>query len=189
MVVLSIVSTACDTRPQAPEFIDATTTTTTLPGGSIATTTQPTLPPIEERVSGTVVDVIDGDTVEMTIDGASTTVRLIGINAPERTECWGDEATAILANLVLGRELLVVPGEEDLDGFGRSLRFLYLEQGGQITFVNGRMVSEGHAVALQNGNPFEADLKASEARAYQSGKGMWGTFACGDRSHPRSATA
>ncbi len=179
VIALSIVTAACNTRPQAPEFIDSTTTTTTLPSGSVATTTQPTLPPIEERVTGTVIDVIDGDTVEMTIEGTPTTVRLLGINAPERTECWGDEATVILSNLVLGRELLVVSGEEDLDGFGRALRFLYLEDGNGVEFVNGYMVAEGSAVAIQNGNPYAADLKASEARAYQSGKGMWGTYACG----------
>ncbi|MGI9641959.1 MAG: lamin tail domain-containing protein [Acidimicrobiia bacterium] len=181
IVATVLVAGACDARPQAPEFVETSTTTTTLAGNVVATTTTPTLPPVEERIVGTVVEVIDGDTVTATVDGVSTTVRMLGINAPESTECWGAEATAILSNEIAGRNVLLVAGEEDVDGFGRALRFVYLEtpEGG-VEFVNEFMVAEGHAVALQNGNEHAQNLKALEARAFQSGKGMWGTFACGD---------
>jgi len=180
LFAVALLVAACDSRPQAPEFVDASTTTTTLPGSAVVSTTTPTLPPIEERVVGTVVDIVDGDTLTVLVDGVSTTVRMLGINAPETTECWGAEATAILSNAVNGREVLLVAGEEDVDGFGRALRFIYLETTEGVEFVNEFMVVDGHAVAIQNGNEYAANLKALEARAFQSGKGMWGTFACGD---------
>ena len=180
IVAMALVGAACDARPQAPEFVDSSTTTTTLTGGAAATTTTPTLPPVEERIIGTVVEIVDGDTVRAMVDGVSTTIRMLGINAPESTECWGAEATAILANEINGRDVLLVAGEEDVDGFGRSLRFLYLETAEGVEFVNQFMVTQGHAIALQNGNQHAENLKALEARAYQSGKGMWGTFACGN---------
>ena len=179
LVICALVFAACDTRPQAPEFVETSTTTTTLPGGQ-ATTTTVTLPPVEERILGTVTEVIDGDTLSVSVLGESLTVRLLGINAPEATECWGPEATAILSGLVLGQEVQMVAGAEDVDSFGRALRFLYLETDDGIDFVNGDLVDGGHAVAIQNGNEFATSLKASEARAFQSGRGMWGTFACGD---------
>lgn len=180
VVILMLASAACDTRPQAPEFAETTTTTTTLPGGSASSTTTPTLPPEEERATGTVTTVTDGDTVTMLIDGVETEVRLLGINAPERDECWGPEAGSALTDLVLGRDVLLAAGDEDVDSFGRALRFLFIEDADGVELVNARLVSDGHAVAIQNGNEFAEAMKVAEARAFQSGRGMWGTFACGD---------
>jgi endonuclease YncB( thermonuclease family) len=181
IIVLTIllVGAACDSRPHPAEFDETTTSSATLLGGAQATTTTPTLPAVEERVVGTVTEIIDGDTVTMMIEGVSTTVRMLGINAPEMDECWGAEATSILSGLIMGKQLLVVAGAEDVDGFGRSLRFLFEETTSGATFINGDLVKDGHAIALQNGNEFAQSLKTSEARAFQSGKGMWGTFACG----------
>ncbi len=180
ILVVAVVTAACTARPQATEFLDTTSTTTTLPGGSVPSTTTPTLPPDEERVVGTVTSVTDGDTMDVVIDGIDTEVRLLGINAPELDECWGEEAGSALTGLVLGKQVLLVAGDEDVDSFGRALRFVYLEDGDRVELVNATLVAEGEAVAIQNGNEHAAAMKASEARAFQSGKGMWGTFACGD---------
>ncbi len=180
IVMVGFLVVACDTRPQAPEFAETTTTTTTLPGGAPPSTTTPTLPPEEERVTGSVLDVTDGDTLSVSIDGIPTDVRMLGINAPEMTECWGPEAATVLANRLNGREVLLIAGEEDLDSFGRALRYVYLESPDGIELVNAELVRDGNAVALQNGHEYAAEWKAFEARAFQSGKGMWGTFACGD---------
>lgn len=179
-VAVALLAVACDSRPEAPEFQDSTTTSTTLAGSEAATTTTPTLPPPEERIVGTVTSITDGDTADIAIDGVSTTVRLLGINAPEMDECWGPESAATLSGMILGQQVLLVAGEEDLDQFGRSLRFLYLEDADTVRFINAEMVSSGSAVGVQNGNELAADMKASEASAFQSGKGMWATFACGD---------
>lgn len=180
MVFGAVVLAACEGRPLAPEFAETTTTTTTLPGGSVSSTTTATLPPVEERTTATVTSVTDGDTATMLVEGVETEVRLLGINAPERTECWGPEAGSALTDLILGREVELAAGEEDVDPFGRSLRFVYVADGDAVVLVNAAMVADGHAVAIQNGNVHAQDMKASEARAFQSGRGMWGTFACGD---------
>ena len=186
LVLVAMLAVACDARPQAPAFIETTTTTTTLPGGSVATTTTPTLPPVEERVTGVVQEVTDGDTLTVNVAGEQLSVRLLGVNAPEMTECWGPEAGSALTDLVLGEEVQLVAGEEDTDGFGRALRFIYLTDGDGVELVNATLVADGHAVALQNGNDFATQMKESEARAFQSGRGMWGTFACGDEEGIRA---
>ncbi|MCZ7533469.1 MAG: lamin tail domain-containing protein [Acidimicrobiia bacterium] len=183
-VVAALVAVGCDARPQAPEFNETTTTSTTLPGVEIATTTTLTLPPPDIRVMGRVTDVIDGDTIEVDLDGVSVDIRLLGINAPEMDECWGQESKAFLTSLVGNQEVLLVErpdGSDDVDAFGRLLRYVYLDSGPSPTFVNAVVVETGHAVGLQDGSENAATFKAFEARAFQSGYGMWGTFACGDR--------
>ena len=87
VLLVVLAGAACDSRPHPAEF-DETTTSSATPAGAQATTTTPTLPAVEERVVGTVTEVIDGDTVTMTIAGVPTTVRLLGTNAPEIDECW-----------------------------------------------------------------------------------------------------
>ncbi|MEZ5175804.1 MAG: lamin tail domain-containing protein [Acidimicrobiia bacterium] len=179
-ILTVLTATACDTRPRSPAFDDTTTTSTTLPGVEVVTTTTITLPPPETRVVGTVLDVTDGDTIRVLVDGAEVDVRLVGINAPEFDECWGPESTAYLMSLVQGSEVLLIEGADDVDSFGRLLRHVYLETPTPL-HVNADLVATGHAVALHDGSDGAATLKALEARAFQSGYGMWGTYACGDK--------
>jgi endonuclease YncB( thermonuclease family) len=47
--------------------------------------------------------VVDGDTLDVSGPGGEVTVRIVGINAPEAGECFGDEATDALAELVAAR--------------------------------------------------------------------------------------
>jgi len=187
LLALALVASACTgTRPIAPEFIESTTTTTTIPDGSETTTTTVSLPPPENQIRGTVLSVIDGDTLAMTIDGVSVEVRLDGINAPEADECWGPEATSLLTSRITNQQLVLVEGETDTDQFGRLLRYAYIESGGETEFLNATLVEEGNALAVQNGGPQAESLKALEERAYQSGKGMWGGVVCGDEEALRA---
>lgn len=178
---IALVAAACtSTRPLPPEFEESTTSTTTIPLGESATTTTPTLPPVEDREVGVVLAVTDGDTLSMLVDGRDVVVRLDGINAPELDECWGPEASALLSSRLTDQQLVLVAGETDTDQFGRLLRYAYLETDKGAEFINATLVADGNAVAVQNGGPYQTELKAMEARAYQSGKGMWGTIVCGD---------
>lgn len=177
---IAIAVTACDSRPLPPEFDQSTTTTTTIPSGSVESSTTITLPPADDRVVGTVVSVIDGDTMSMTIAGSPVDVRLAGINAPELTECWGQEAENRLASLVGDKELLLIAGDTDVDEFGRLLRYAYLESSQGTRFINSMLVAEGSAVGVQDGGEHSDAFKSLEAGAFQSGRGMWGTVVCGN---------
>ncbi len=180
IVAAMLLAAACDTRPESPAFNETTTTSTTLPGAEGVTSTTVTLPPPEVRITGTVVSVTDGDTLQITIDGVTNDVRLLGINAPEMDECWGQEAAVELTSMVGNQEVLLTSGPDDVDSFGRLLRYVYLEGDGEPVFVNAALVESGNAVGLQDGSEFAASIKAYEARAFQSGYGMWDTYACGD---------
>jgi endonuclease YncB( thermonuclease family) len=180
-LALALVATACNSRPLAPEFAQSTTTpSTTIPSGSEQVSTTITLPPIEDRVVGTVLSVVTGDTMTMAVNGSPTDVRLAGVTAPGLEECWGQESADRLAGLVAGKDLLLVAGNTDADEFGQLLRYAYLETASGTEFINAIQVSEGGAVAVQGTGDEDAVLKSLEARAYQSGRGMWGSIVCGD---------
>jgi micrococcal nuclease len=186
-LTLALVATACNSRPLAPEFAQSTTTpSTTIPAGSEQVSTTLALPPIDQQVVGTVLSVVNGNTMAMVVNGSPTQVRLAGVTAPALDECWGQESADRLTSLVAGKELLLVAAATDTDEFGQLLRYAYLETAGGTEFINAVQVSEGGAVAVQGTGDQDVALKSLEARAYQSGRGMWGSIVCGDEEAIRA---
>jgi endonuclease YncB( thermonuclease family) len=87
-----------------------------------------------------VTRVVDGDTLELA-NGAS--VRLVGIDTPERGECGYETAATALARLVLGQRVRLTVSDEDRDRYGRLLR--YVDRGN--IDVGLRQIESGWAVA------------------------------------------
>ena len=181
VVAVAIVVAACTARPNnalPPEF--TTTSSTSLEVVEPPPTTV-TLPPPDLAEPIEVVGVADGDTfLGRTADGEAE-VRLLGVNAPELDECYGDQARTLLTELLVGADEVTIGADDasdDTDPFGRLLRYVFAVADGEPVFVNERLVAEGAAIALQNGHRHAAAFKALEDRAYASGRGLWGTFAC-----------
>lgn len=129
--------------------------------------------------AATVVEVIDGDTVDVeTDDGQRHRVRLIGINSPERGECLEKEATAGLAELVGDSMVTMTADRSDRDRYGRLLRYLHTDG----RFVNEAMVADGLAMARRyKPDTAQADrLDAAQERAQRSRVGLWAPDACGE---------
>lgn len=86
----------------------------------------PDLPAAEDARGWRVVNVVDGDTLDVrSPGGAEERVRVIGIDAPERGECGYGEASVAVADLVFGRDVDLVPGARgDRDRYGRLLRYV-----------------------------------------------------------------
>lgn len=115
--------------------------------------------------------VIDGDTILM----AGNRIRLLGIDAPERAQtcrrggtAWacGQDATALLASLVEGREVSCDARERDQ--YGRLVATCHTG----VSDIGGVMVREGMAVALPQFTVAYVDL---EARAKRFGMALWGS--------------
>lgn len=75
---------------------------------------------------GKVVDIIDGDTIKVDVDGKIQTVRYIGINAPERGQIGYEEATQHNRHLVLGKWVRLEADKRDEDQYGRKLRYVWV---------------------------------------------------------------
>ena len=128
--------------------------------------------------------VIDGDTIEVDVDGQRVTIRLIGIDTPEKTggfrdaECWGDEATlAMEALLPEGTAVFLERDVEEVDRFDRHLAYVHRADDG--LFINEALVADGHAAAKRyEPNTFHAELlEAAQRDARADDLGLWGT--CG----------
>lgn len=89
--------------------------------------TTPTPRPAKQRHRRTylVTRVIDGDTIELS---NNESVRVVGIDTPERGECGFDEAAVNMERLVLGKRVRLTVTDEDRDHYGRLLR--YVDVGG-----------------------------------------------------------
>jgi micrococcal nuclease len=120
--------------------------------------------------------VFDGDSLEaVLVDGSRIEVRLIGINAPEGDECFGDDARSVLEDWLDAATMTLVADDEESDQFGRILRYLYVDG----VNVNLAMVEAGNALAIQSGHSLDQIFAENSDSAAASGLGMWATDACG----------
>ena len=92
-----------------------------------------------------VTDIIDGDTIDVDINGVGYRVRYIGVNTPERDETCYADATNANADLVDGQTVTLVRDSSNTDRYGRLLRYIYV---GNV-FVNAQLVQEGWAESVE----------------------------------------
>ena len=131
---------------------------------------------------GTVVRVVDGDTIIVRGPGGRTEdVRLIGIDTPETVDprrpvgCYGPEASAYAKHLLTGRAVILRYDRETNDRYGRFLAYVWLT-GSHAQFVNARLVELGYARAypFPPNTAHEALFAALERQAAIGGQGLWG---------------
>jgi hypothetical protein len=101
---------------------------------------------------------------------------MMGINSPERDECFGLQAEDRLIALVDGQEV----GLEEVgqDQFDRTLAYVWL---GDL-LVNLDQVDGGFAIATtppEDGDPHGETVLDAEEAAFEAGQGMWSETACG----------
>lgn len=132
------------------------------------------------HTNATMLRIVDGDTIDVTIDGRRERVRLIGIDTPETkkkdtpVQCFGPEATSFATLLMPVDTPLHL--ERDVvarDDYGRLLAYVYLV--GDGTFVNMRIIRLGYARPLTIApNAAHADEFVEAARVAESENiGLW----------------
>jgi micrococcal nuclease len=138
--------------------------------------------PVQARVTR----VVDGDTIDVSIDGDDDTVRYIGIDTPETVkpgtpvQCGGPRAHEVNERLVGGRTVTLRFDAERRDVYGRLLAYVYLppaRPGRRPLFVNAELARRGLARTLTiPPNDSFAPLFARLAdRAGVRGRGLWGS--------------
>lgn len=131
-----------------------------------------------ELIEGTVIDIIDGDTFDISYvrSGISlpTRIRPYLINAPERGECYFEEAVKGATGLLLHR--IVWLRHRNRQSFGRLLAFIYLDSDQQALF-QAIMLSQGLAkvdVRHVEERSFEPRMNALQGEAQEGQRGLWG---------------
>jgi micrococcal nuclease len=164
--------------PPEPSAVATPPTNTPVP--TETPTSPPTIPSLTEaacvptgttREIATVTRIVDGDTIDVEIDGASFRVRYIGIDTPERGRPFFDEATGKNASLVEGRTVTLIKDVSETDRYDRLLRYVLVGS----TFVNHQLVRDGYALAFT----YPPDVACSKAfveaqrQAASEGRGLW----------------
>ncbi len=160
----------------ATSSLPPTTITATLP----PTTTLPpatTMLPPSVPATWAVASITDGDTLDVNGPDGRWTVRIIGINTPERGECFADEAAAALTALAAG-DLVLISDRSDTDQYDRKLRYIETVDGVDI---GGEMVRGGYAIArrYEPDTARAATYERLQAEAEAAGFGLWAPDACG----------
>lgn len=117
-----------------------------------------------------VLDVVDGDTIDVAIDGRQERVRYYGVNTPERGERCYREAIQRNRELAAG-EVLLLPDQRDRDRSGRLLRYVFTPDGRS---VDAALVSEGLAWAWTEDGTYREALGQLQAEAEAAKRGcLW----------------
>lgn len=150
-------------------------------------------PPAVTR--GTVVRAVDGDTLEVRLDGGDGTedVRLIGVDTPETVkpdapvQCFGPQASAFQHRVAEGRRVRLVIGAEPRDVYGRLLAYAYLLPATPVSdnpkrpaqrerFLNAELLRRGLArtLAIAPNIRFAERFESLQRAAARVGRGLWG---------------
>lgn len=149
---------------------------------------------VEGMTEATVVRVVDGDTLQVKIDGQKEKVRLIGINCPESVaqEEWrntveGEDASSYTKSLLTEGDIVWLQTDyNDVDQYDRLLRYVWIEAPTDrfdedevaSKMLNGILVSEGYAEARVYGKDdlYADTLDDLERQAVRADRGvsyMW----------------
>ncbi len=107
-----------------------------------------------------VLRVIDGDTIVLE---ENESVRLIGINSPERGEKYYDEAADFLREMIEGATIEMSKDKTNKDKYYRLLRYIYVDDidTDEKVFVNLEIVRNGLAnvYIIEPDNKYEKKLR------------------------------
>jgi|SRR3989344_6012280 len=109
--------------------------------------------------------VIDGDTIETNIG----TIRLLGINTPEKKMPYYQEATNYLKQIE-NKSVEVLRDREDIDKYDRKLRYIFYED----RLMNVEILQEGLATSFMlNDLKYEEKLRNAEIYAKNNEVRLW----------------
>lgn len=133
-----------------------------------------------EQETFSVTRVVDGDTIDVIIEGKTERLRLIGIDTPETVDprkpvqCFGKEASKKAKQLLSNKTVKLEsdPTQGERDKYGRLLRYVVLPDGQSF---NKLMISEGYAYEYTYSTPYkyQTEYKQAQKDARIAKRGLW----------------
>ncbi|AHF07262.1 thermonuclease family protein [Desulfitobacterium metallireducens] len=129
-----------------------------------------------EQETGICIIAYDGDTITVRLTQSPQNpikVRLIGIDTPELKKGeFGETARDYLKSMVLGQKVRLVYDTDRLDKYGRTLAYVYLQDG---TLINACLLEEGYArvMTVPPNIAHAAEFNQLQAEAKEKQKGIW----------------
>ena len=127
-----------------------------------------------------VVRTVDGDTIVLDVDGKEKTVRLIGVDAPEsvhpdrtRNTDEGKAASDWMREYLTGKQVYIEYGMDPTDDYGRTLAYVYLDDGS--TILQEELLRAGYAttMTIQPNTKYVIDFEQAEKEAQSNQVGLW----------------
>lgn len=152
---------------------------------------QPSIPSQGYKVT----DVVDGDTIKVSINGSIETLRIIGLDTPETldprkpVQCFGKEASNKAKLFLTGKTVTLETDstQGERDKYGRLLRYVFLDG----VDYGKTMISEGYAHEYTYKLPYkyQTAYKAAQASAEANKLGFWSPNSCnGNTTSTTTAT-
>lgn len=124
-----------------------------------------------------VVEVTDGDTFVINLNGVKEKIRLIGVNTPETVhptkgaEPYGKEASDFTKSCLSGKKVSIELDIQERDTYGRILAYAYLDG----NMFNKTLLEEGYAqvTTVQPNSKYADVFLKIELVARDNNKGLW----------------
>lgn len=120
------------------------------------------------ELTGSVVSVLDGDTIEVLHNNKADRIRLSGIDCPEKGQAFGQRAKQAASELVYGKEVTLQTHGHDK--YQRTLADVILPDG---TNLNQELVKQGWCWWYRKYAPGNTVLEGLEREAREARKGLW----------------
>jgi len=178
VVVTATIASPITTSTPEPSAAPSATVLPTPVESPLTSVPETPAAPTPIGVSAEVLRVIDGDTIEVSINGDTYRVRYIGIDTPETrhpekpVEWMGPEAAAHNEQLVAGKTVILEKDVSETDKYGRLLRYVWV---GDL-MVNAELVRLGYAQV----STYPPDVKYQDLflelqrEAREAERGLWG---------------
>lgn len=131
---------------------------------------------VQECANGKCVYIHDGDTISVRLDKSPqqlTRVRLIGVDAPELAPGeFGEIARDYARSLLQNQKVKLVYDEEKYDKYGRTLAYVYLQDG---TFINARLIERGYVrvMTIKPNTSYTEEFEKLQHEAQKARRGIW----------------
>ncbi|TAL51155.1 hypothetical protein EPN81_00670 [Patescibacteria group bacterium] len=132
-----------------------------------------------------VTNVVDGDTIDVSINGEIMRLRLIGVDTPETKDprksiqCFGSEASAFTTATLLNQTVTLEAdnSQGDVDKYDRLLRYVILSDG---TNFNELLIRDGyaHEYTYDTAYKYQTEFKAAQVDAEINKRGLWADDTC-----------
>ena len=128
-------------------------------------------------IEGTVVRIVDGDTIYVRLADRVEKIRYIGVNAPEihhplkGQEPGGREAAAVNRHLVGGRHVRLELDVRTRDRYGRLLAYIWVGD----TMINAELVRRGYAqvMTVPPNVKYQEMFVTLQRQARDAHRGLW----------------
>ena len=132
-----------------------------------------------------VANVIDGDTIDLVINGKTERIRMIGLDTPETkdprkpVQCFGQEASQRMRELVNGKNVYIEqdPTQGERDKYGRLLLYIFLDDRTNVAY---KMIYDGygHEYTYNTPHKYQNQFKNAQKDAENNKRGLWAENTC-----------